>query len=119
MDNEICRAADLLAPGERALALKTAGFALTRNGNDWTSGNWVVRRNPDIQRVIVYLQQPRCDFAEVYIGDYAGQEPSSPESATYKRIFLANVRACGVTRIKWTVFVNTRRRQSGVAYVDS
>lgn len=115
---ETGRAADLHGLEERILALKTDGTVLERNGTDWESGDGVVARRRNIERVLNFLKRGSEKCADLFIGNYARQESIDLRlSRSKQRIHSTEVRQDGITRKSWMDFVATGRRQSGIAYV--
>lgn len=90
----------LLHSGETAVALFTEGkrFEINRDGTG-TTGNWVVKAELDVDRVIIYRRRERTN--EVYLADFAG---ISDAGERRRKIHFVNARMIDETDRSWTEF---------------
>ena len=106
------KAQDVIGAGESAIAIYTDGTRLVIGENgDGQTGNWVVRRDIDVDRVILYL--PTANGAEVHVGAFTGVIAEAGEG---RRVLgFSELKHVGHTDANWSEFAG--KGQNPIRYL--
>lgn len=100
-------AKNLVAPNEKAVALRTEGYSFDVYTDDTAeTGHWSIGVNQHFDKVIVF--HAKGGENDVYVGDYIFRMLTIPEENRYKLI-LKNCRLVGSTTNNWGMFAETSR----------
>jgi hypothetical protein len=109
------KARDLIEEGQSAVAVFTSGRKLEINSDSsGSTGNWVVRGDLDVDRVIIYHRREAGDN-EVYLATYDGLT-RAPDEPARSRIKSTNAHSVGVTENNWKEFAGPG--QNPVRYIQ-
>jgi hypothetical protein len=99
-------ARDVLASGEKAVAIFTRGdrFTLNADGTGVT-GNWKLNPARTVDKVVIYRQDARGHQHEIFVGVPVEIVDSAEDGR--REIRMADIRFAGVTGCNWNEFTDT------------
>ncbi len=102
-----------LRSGETAVAVFTKGrdFELNKDGTG-TTGDWVVRANLDVDKVIIYHRKEETGVNEIYVADFDGLSPGIERR---HKIHFVNAKLVNNTDQTWYTFADAT--QNPVRYL--
>lgn len=104
-------ARDIVKSGESAVLIFTDGRNLCINDDgSGFSGNWRVRRDVSLDKVVVYFRNKFKAINEVYVGDFvqliASSEFHLPDSRAFK---FTGMQYVGSTDANWNQFTGSKQ----------
>jgi hypothetical protein len=105
------KAKEILKNGDTAVMIFTDGRNLKINADGkGESGVWVINRNLDTDKVIIYLRNKDRNINEIYLGDFSHLTPSKIKG--YENRFVVvfnNMKFIRTTNENWNGFTDTKR----------
>ena len=104
----VLKVRDVLKPGESAVAIFTRGgrFERREDGTGFT-GNWMIRGDRKVDKVVIYKRDTKGNEHEVYVGVPVNIVES--DEAGRRRIDMEDIRFIGTTNLNWNEFTETKR----------
>jgi hypothetical protein len=104
----VLKVRDALKPGESAVAIFTRGghFVLREDGTGFT-GNWMIRGDQKLDKVVIYKRGTKGNDHEVYAG--VPIKIVESDEAGRRRIHMEDIRFIGTTTLNWNEFTETKR----------
>ncbi|MCT7964079.1 hypothetical protein NG791_25710 [Laspinema sp. D1] len=97
------KARDFIKPNESAVVIFTHGEKFViHEDNTGLTGEWKISPNRTVERVILYHRDDEKNTNSLYIGNYAGAEPSTLEGRY--NIRLTHLQYIGLTSLNWIEF---------------
>jgi hypothetical protein len=103
----VLKVRDALKPGESAVAIFTRGgrFVLREDGTGYT-GNWMIRGDRKLDKVVIYKRGAKGKEHEVYVG--APVKIIESEEPGRRQIHMEDIRFIGTTSLNWNEFTETK-----------